>query len=129
MLKSALMTTAGIIIGAGANSALHAQSSVPYYLVAAINVKDQKAYEDSGVDKVRNAITGLSGGKLIAGGYNKATVLDGTLDANRFLIFQFANKATLDKAWTEYIKPWQMSEHVRKLADFHTISVEGVEQK
>ena len=66
---------------------------------------------------------------MIAGGYNKATVLDGTLDANRFLIFQFANKATLDKAWTEHIKPWQMSEHVRKLADFHTISVEGVEQK
>jgi uncharacterized protein (DUF1330 family) len=128
MLKSALLMTAGIAIGFGANAVL-AQSSVPYYLVAAINVKDQKAYEDSGVDKVRNAITGISGGKLIAGGYNKATVLDGTLDANRLLIFRFADKATLDKAWAEHIKPWQMSEHVRKLADFHTISVEGVEQK
>jgi hypothetical protein len=72
MLKSALLMTAGIAIGFGANAVL-AQSSVPYYLVAAINVKDQKAYEDSGVDKVRNAITGISGGKLIAGGYNKAT--------------------------------------------------------
>jgi uncharacterized protein (DUF1330 family) len=129
MLKNAFMMTAGIIIGASAISALHAQSGVPYYLVAAINVKDQKAYEDTGVEKVRNAITGISGGKLIAGGYGKATVLDGTLDANRFLIFQFADKAALDKAWTEHIKPWQMSENVRKLADFNTISVEGVERK
>jgi uncharacterized protein (DUF1330 family) len=129
MLKNAFMMTVGISIGAGAISALHAQSSIPYYLVAAINVKDQKAYENSGVDKVRNAITGLSGGILIAGGYGKATVLDGTLDANRFLIFQFANKAALDKAWTEHIKPWQMRENVRQLADFHTISVEGVDQK
>jgi uncharacterized protein (DUF1330 family) len=129
MLKNAFMMTAGIIIGASAISALHAQSRVPYYLVAAINVRDPKAYEDTGVEKVRNAITGISGGKLIAGGYGKATVLDGTLDANRFLIFQFADKAALDKAWTEHIKPWQMSENVRKLADFHTISVEGVERK
>ena len=87
MLKNAFMMTTGIIIGASAISALQAQSGVPYYLVAAINVKDQKAYEDTGVEKVRNAITGISGGKLIAGGYGKATVLDGTLDANRFLIF------------------------------------------
>ena len=56
MLKSALSMTAGIAIGFGANAVL-AQSSVPYYLIAAINVKDQKAYEDSGVDKVRNAIS------------------------------------------------------------------------
>ena len=129
MLKNAFMMTVDISIGAGAISALHAQSSIPYYLVAAINVKDQKAYENSGVDKVRNAITGLSGGKLIAGGYGRATVLDGTLDANRFLIFQFANKAALDKAWADDIKPWEMRDDVRKLADFHAISVKGVEPK
>ena len=69
------------------------------------------------------------GAKLIAGGYNKATALDGTLDANRVLIFQFANKAALDKAWSDDIKPWEMSDKVRKLAYFHAISVEGVEQK
>ena len=53
MLKSALLVTAGIVVGAGAISALHAQSGAPYYLVAAINVKDKTAYEASGVDKVR----------------------------------------------------------------------------
>ena len=128
MLKSALLVTAGIVVGAGAISALHAQSSVPYYLVAEINVKDKTAYEASGVDKVRDGIM-KDGAKLIAGGYNKATALDGTLDANRVLIFQFANKAALDKAWADDIKPWELRADVRKLADFHAISVEGVEPK
>ena len=128
-LQSALLATAAFALGAVAVSALHAQSNAPYYQVAGINVTDQAGYEASGVDKVRDAIK-AAGGKLIAGGYNKAVAIDSDVPAaNRFLIFQFANKATLDKAWTEHIKPWQMSEHVRKLADFHTISVEGVEQK
>jgi hypothetical protein len=41
MLKSALLVTSGIIIGAGAINVLHAQSGAPYYLVAEINVKDK----------------------------------------------------------------------------------------
>jgi hypothetical protein len=42
MLKSALLMTAGIVIGFGANAVL-AQSNAPYYLVAEINVKDKTA--------------------------------------------------------------------------------------
>ena len=61
--------------------------------------------------------------------YNKAIALDGTLDANRVPIFQFANKAALEKAWADDIKPWEMRDDVRKLADFNAISVEGVEPK
>ena len=56
MLKNALMMTAGIIIGEGAISVLDAQSGAPYYLVAAINVKDKTAYEASSVDKVRDGM-------------------------------------------------------------------------
>jgi len=55
MLKSALLVTAGIAIGFGANAVL-AQSNAPYYLVAEINVKDKTAYEASGVDKVRDGM-------------------------------------------------------------------------
>src|SRR5262249_35490181 len=33
--------------------------------------------------------------------------LDGTLDANHVLIFQFAKKGALDKAWADDIKPWR----------------------
>ena len=35
----------GVVIGADAISALHAQSSTPAYLVAVINVKDMTTYE------------------------------------------------------------------------------------
>ena len=128
MLKSALLMSVGIVIGAGAISALHAQSSTPAYLVAAINVKDKTAYEASGVDKVRDGMM-KGGAKLIAGGYGKGSVLDGTIAANRLLIFQFADKAALDKAWNTDIKPWQMRDDVRKLAEFETFSIEGVESK
>ncbi len=76
MLKSALLMSVGVVIGAGAISALRAQSSAPAYLVAAINVKDKTAYEASGVDKVRDGMM-KGGAKLIAGGYGKGSVLDG----------------------------------------------------
>jgi uncharacterized protein (DUF1330 family) len=127
MLKRALLVTAGTVIGFGANAVL-AQSNAPYYQVAEINVKDQTAYEASGVDKVRDGLK-AQGGKLIAGGYNKATAIDGAPPANRVLIFQYPNKEASDKAWSDSIKPWQTSEQVRKVADFRTIGVEAVEQK
>jgi uncharacterized protein (DUF1330 family) len=128
MLKSALLVTAGIVIGFGANAVL-AQSNTPYYLVAEINVKDKTAYEASGVDKVRDAMKANGTAKLIAGGYNKAQAIDATEVANRVLIFQYPNKEAADKDWKANIAPWEMSPQVRKVADFHTIGVEGVEPK
>ena len=105
-LKSILMMTTGIIIGASAISVLNAQSNVPYFEVAAINVTDQAGYEASGVDKVRDAIN-AGGGKLIAGGYNKATTLEGDVTAaNRFLVFQYPSKEAHEKVWTSDVKPW-----------------------
>ena len=88
MLKSALLVTAGIAIGFGANAVL-AQSNAPYYLVAEINVKDKTAYEASGVDKVRDGMKANGTAKLIAGGYNKAIAMDAESVANRVLIFQY----------------------------------------
>jgi hypothetical protein len=49
MLKSALLVTAGVVVGASGISALNAQSNAPYYEVAEFNVIDQPAYEASGV--------------------------------------------------------------------------------
>ena len=46
MLKGALLVSAGILIGVGANAVL-AQSNAPSYMVAEINVKDQAVYEAS----------------------------------------------------------------------------------
>ncbi len=39
------------------------------------------------------------------------------------------HKAALDKAWNTDIKPWLMRDDVRKLAEFETFSIEGVEFK
>jgi uncharacterized protein (DUF1330 family) len=128
MLKSALLVTAGIAIGFGANAVL-AQSNAPYYLVAEINVKDKSAYEASGVDKVRDGMKANGTAKLIAGGYNKAIAMDADSVANRVLIFQYPSKEAMDKDWKANIEPWEMRADVRKLADFHAIAVEGVEQK
>ena len=101
----------------------------PYYLVAEINVKDKTAYEASGVDKVRDGMKANGTGKLIAGGYNKAIAMDADSVANRVLIFQYPSKEAMDKDWKANIEPWEMRADVRKLADFHAIGVEGVEQK
>jgi uncharacterized protein (DUF1330 family) len=128
MLRSALLVTAGIVIGAGAISVLHAQSGAPYYEVAEINVKDQPAYEASGVVQLRDTIK-ASGAKLIAGGYNKTTSYDGTPPANRYLIFMYPDKATHDKVYNNDIKPWSEKVKGKSMAELRTIGVEAVEQK
>ena len=132
--KIAITAICGLLVGSGlsgrisiAPSILHAQSSAPYYEVAEINVKDQAGYEKSGVDKVRDAIK-ANGGKVIAGGYNKARSMMGAPPANRFLIFQWPNKEAADKVWAETTKPWINGEGM-KYADLRDVGVEGIEQK
>ena len=127
-LQSALLATATFALGAVAVSALHAQSNAPYYQVAGINVTDQAGYEASGVDKVRDAIK-ANGGKLIAGGYNKAVAIDSDIPApNRFLIFVYPNKDASDKASAD-IKAWSDKVKGKYTDRFRTFGVEGVEQK
>jgi uncharacterized protein (DUF1330 family) len=125
MLKSALLMTAGIAIGFGANAVL-AQSNAPYYQVAEINVKDQAGYEASGVDKVREAMK-ADGGKIIAGGYNKAKSLLGAPPANRYLIIQYPSKDAADKHWADSVQKWWDSEG-HKYGDFRAIAVEAAGQ-
>ena len=127
-LQSALLATATFALGAVAVSALHAQSNAPYYQVAGINVTDQAGYEASGVDKVRDAIK-AAGGKVIAGGYNKAVAIDSDIPApNRFLIFVYPNKDASDKASAD-IKAWSDKVKGKYTDRFRTFGVEGVEQK
>jgi uncharacterized protein (DUF1330 family) len=123
MLKSALLMTAGIAVGFGANAVL-AQSNAPYYEVAEINVTDQPTYEASGVDKVRDAIK-AGGAKLIAGGYNKTQSYDGAPVANRYLIFQFPSKEAHDKFWKESAKPWAETVKNKSMSTFRVIGVEA----
>jgi uncharacterized protein (DUF1330 family) len=117
----------GFALGIGAASMLQAQGTAPYYEVAEVNVKDQAGYEKSGVDKVRQALKAY-GGKVIAGGYNKAHGIVGAPPPNRYLIFMFPNREAHDKYWAESVKPW-MDGEAKKYADFRAVGAEGVEQK
>jgi uncharacterized protein (DUF1330 family) len=111
---------------AGAAS-VFAQGTAPYYEVTEIAVKDQAGYEASGVDKVRDAIK-AGGGKFIAGGYNKATAVEGTPPANRFLILVYPNKAAAEKVWADTIRPW-MKGADKYVSSFRSVGVGGVEPK
>jgi hypothetical protein len=128
-LQSALLATATFALGGVAVSVLHAQSNAPYYQVAAINVTDQAGYEASGVDKVRDAIK-AAGGKLIAGGYNKAVAIDSDVPAaNRFLIFMYPSKEVSDKVQNDTIKPWAAKVKGKYVDRYRVFGVEAVEQK
>jgi uncharacterized protein (DUF1330 family) len=133
-IKIAAAAVGGLVLGAGLSGGIgiapgvsHAQGTAPYYEVAEINVKDQAGYEASGVDKVRAGIK-ANGGKVVAGGYNKAESVTGAPPANRFLITVFPNKEAHEKFVTESLKPW-IDGGVTKYADFRDVGVEGIEQK
>jgi uncharacterized protein (DUF1330 family) len=116
-----------LVVGAG-GATLYADTGTPSIQVSEIAVTDQAGYEASGVDKVRETIK-ANGGKLIAGGYNKATALEGAAPANRFLVFVYPNKDAANKAW-EGVKPWVETVKEKKLvSSFRIIDVEGVEAK
>jgi uncharacterized protein (DUF1330 family) len=128
-LQSALLATATFALGAMAVGALHAQSNAPYYEVTAINVTDQTGYEASGVDKVRDAIK-AAGGKLIAGGYNKAIAVDSDIPApNRLLVFMYPSKEVHDKVQNDTIKPWAEKVKGKYVDRYRVFGVEAVEQK
>jgi hypothetical protein len=133
-IKIAVAAIGGLVVGGGLSSGidinpgvLHAQAAVPYYEVVEISVKDQVGYEKSGVDKVRDA-TRAGGGKVLAGGYNKAHGLIGAPPANRFLIVAYPSKEVQEKVWADSVKPWMVGEAM-KYADFRAVGLEGIEQK
>jgi uncharacterized protein (DUF1330 family) len=125
--KIAVGVIGSFVLGVGAASLLHAQGTASYYEVAELNVKDKAGYEASGVDKVRDAIK-ANGGKVIAGGYNKAVARVGAAAPNRVLIVQWPNKEAGDKTWAE-VQKWWDSAGSKYASDFRDIGIEGIEQK
>src|SRR5262249_28074005 len=75
MLKSALLVTAGIIVGAGALQALKAAEGPGIYTVYEANIQDEAAYT-AALPEVEKYIK-ENGGMRVAGGFNKAKLIDG----------------------------------------------------
>lgn len=124
MLKSALLLSAGVIIGAGAISAIHAATGPGVYTVYEANVTDEAAYAKAlpDVDKlIKN-----NGGTRVAGGFNKARLVDGkTPVGNRYVIIRWESASAFDRAEDDGVRAW-----IEKNApEARQIVVEGVEAK
>jgi uncharacterized protein (DUF1330 family) len=114
------------VLGVGAASVLHAQSKPPAYTFAEIDVKDQDGYTKDFLPKAQASIKG-SGGKYLAGGFNKAISLSGSPPPNRVVLLQFTD---IDALKAFYAKEQQLEANVgNKYASFRAIGIEGVEQK
>ncbi len=75
--KIAAAVIASFVLGVGAVNVLHAQAKLPAYVVAEIDVKDQDGYAKDFLPKAQANIK-ESGGKYLAGGFNKAISLSGS---------------------------------------------------
>ena len=124
--KIAAAVAGSFVLGAGAADVLHAQAKPPGFTFAEIDVKDQDGYTKDFLPKAQAGIK-ESGGKYLAGGFNKAINLSGAPPSNRVVLLQFAD---IDAVKAFYVKERQLEADVgNKYASFRAIGIEGVAQK
>ncbi|HEY1863207.1 MAG TPA: DUF1330 domain-containing protein [Roseiarcus sp.] len=124
--KIAAAVIGSFVLGVGAANVLHAQAKPPGFVLAEIDVKDQEGYTNDFLPKARANIK-ESGGKYLAGGFNKAISFSGSPPPNRVVLLEFADMDAL-KAFE--VKQRQLQADVgNKYASFRAIGIEGVEQK
>src|ERR1700744_5758294 len=124
--KIAAAVIGSFVLGVGAANVLHAQAKPPGFELAEIDVKDQDGYTKDYLPKAQANIK-ESGGKYLAGGYNKAVGFTGSPPPNRVFLLQFADMDTV-KAFN--VKQRQLQTDIGdKYASFRTFGIEGVEQK
>jgi uncharacterized protein (DUF1330 family) len=100
MLKSALLLTVGVTLGAGAIQGLHAQSKT-HYQIAIIDIKDEAGYK-AAVGDVRKHIE-ADGGKFIvtagAGGMAMGGITSPTgSKASRIVVSEWTKEPTINDA-------------------------------
>jgi uncharacterized protein (DUF1330 family) len=124
--KIAAAVIGSFVLGVGAASVLHAQTKPLGYVLAEIDVKDQDGYTKEFLPKAQANIK-ESGGKYLAGGFNKAIGLSGAPPASRVVLLQFAD---IDAVKAFEAKQLQLEGDIgKKYASFRAIGIEGIEQK
>ena len=124
--KIAAAVIGSFVLGVGAAHVLHAQTKPSGFVFAEIDVKDQDGYTNDFLPKARANIK-ESGGKYLAGGFNKAISLSGSPPPNRVVLLEFLD---MDAAKAYNAKQRQLEAEVgNKYASFRAIGIEGVEQK
>jgi uncharacterized protein (DUF1330 family) len=121
---------AGVIVsfllGVCAANVLYAQAKPPGYIFVEIDVKDQDSYKNDFLPKAQTLIK-ESGGKYLAGGFNKAVGLSGSPPPNRVVLLQFPD---VDAVKAFYVKESKLEADVGdKFASFRAVGIEGVEPK
>ena len=122
-MKIAAAIACGLLVGGGAVQLLHAQSRPPVYVVAEIDVRDRKGYEENYLKATQNDIS-VHGGKYLAGGYDKTESLVGDPPPNRVVILQFENMDAV-KAWQAEGALDMENAVGGKYAKFRIFAVEG----
>ena len=89
-----------------------------------ITVKDDAGYKNDFLPAAQKAIK-ESGGKYIAGGFNKTVTFDGAPPPNRVVILQFESMDAA-KAWNDNPANKEARKIGDKYATFQTFAVEGV---
>jgi uncharacterized protein (DUF1330 family) len=124
--KIAATVIGSFVLGMGAASVLHAQAKPPAYVWAEIDVKDQDGYTKDFLPKAQANIK-ESGGKYLAGGFNKAIGLSGSPPPSRVVLLQFPD---IDAAKAFNDKEQQLEADVgHKYASFRAIGIEGAQAK
>src|SRR5271168_316056 len=124
--KIAAAVIGSFVLGVSAANVLHAQSKPPGYTWAEIDVKDQDGYTKDFLPKAQASIK-ESGGKYLAGGFNKAISLSGSPPPNRVVLLEFAD---IDALKAFEAKEQQLEADLgNKYASFRAIGIEGVAQK
>jgi hypothetical protein len=124
MLKSALLIGAGMVVGAGAIQGLHAAGGPMVLTTYEANIKDEAGYT-AALPEVEKYIKD-NGGQRLAGGFNKAKLVDGSgAVGNRYVIVSWPNAAAFEKAQSDGLKAW-IDKHGNGARQ---IMVEGVEAK
>jgi uncharacterized protein (DUF1330 family) len=124
--KIAAAVIGSFVLGVGAANVLHAQAKPPGFVLAEIDVKDQDGYTKDFLPKAQANIK-ESGGKYLAGGFNKAIGFSGSPPPNRVVLLQFAD---MDAVKAFNVKQRQLQADIgSKYASFRTIGIEGVAPK
>ena len=119
----ALTLLAGITIGAVVVQGLHAQTKMPGFYIAEINVKNQDGYMKEFIPAATKALQD-AGGKFVVRGGN-LVVTQGAPPATRIVVLQFAS---IDKAQNWWNSEPQKDAQVigDKYATFRSYIVEGL---
>ena len=124
--KYAFLVIGSFALGAAAVQTLHAAGTPPAYVIGEITVKDQDGYKNDFLPVAQKDIA-ASGGKYVAGGFNKTVTFDGAPPPNRVVILHFESMDKV-KAWNDSQSQKDARKSGDKYATFRTFAVEGIAQ-